>query len=170
MSIFLSRREKEFIDSITKELINDVIGQSIILFKVNGDYTNEDNIYGESSNKIFYPGVQFNSLIEELDPDIVTSERGLSQNREIELFAQKENLSDLDVFPEEGDFLYWDEQFFEITKVFQLKNLQGIPTKKITIKIEAKSADVSTVTVGITTTATYLILENDAINYIVLGD
>lgn len=147
MSIFLSDREKRFIDSITKELINDVIGQSIILYKINSEYTNNDSIYGESSEKVFYPGVEFNALIEFLDPDIVTSESGLSQKREIDIYAQKENLKDLDIFPEEGDFLYWDDQYFEITKVFQLKNLQGLPTKKITIKIEAKSADTSTITI-----------------------
>jgi hypothetical protein len=147
MSIFASSKERQFLDRITKEIINDVIQQSIVLFKINSEYMENDNIYGESSSKIFYPGTEFYALIEYMEPDIITSNVGLSQTRELIVYAQKENLKDENLFPEEGDFLYHDDQYFEITKVLDMKNFQGLPSKKITIQIEAKSADISTITV-----------------------
>lgn len=147
MSIFFTNKEKSFINSINTELIDNVIKQSIILHKINADYTDDDNIYGESSEKIFYPGIQFNALINFLDPDILTTDAGVGQEREIEVYCHRESLKKKDIFPEEGDFLYWDDQYFEVVKVFELKHLEGLPTNKHTIRLEAKSADVSTITI-----------------------
>ena len=147
MSKFLSRREKSFIDKITTELINSVIQQSAIYYKINSEYTDENDIYGESSSKIFYSGVSFYALIEFLEPEIFVSNQGLNQTREITIFAQKHYLSKLGIFVEEGDFIYWDNQYFEITKTLDIKNLHGLPDKKITIQIEAKSSDLSQVNV-----------------------
>lgn len=147
MSIFMSNKEKNFIDGITRELINDVIKQSIIFYKINSEYTRESNIYGESSTKVFYPGIKFNALIEFLEPEILATNSGLSQTRELIIYSQKQYLSDYSIFPEEGDFMYWDDQYFEITKVFDIKNLEGLPDKKINIQIETKSSDSSQINI-----------------------
>jgi hypothetical protein len=102
----MSNKEKNFIDGITRELINDVIKQSIIFYKINSEYTRESNIYGESSTKVFYPGIKFNALIEFLEPEILATNSGLSQTRELIIYSQKQYLSDYSIFPEEGDFMY----------------------------------------------------------------
>jgi hypothetical protein len=43
--------------------------------------------------------------------------------------------------------MYWDDQYFEITKVFDIKNLEGLPDKKINIQIETKSSDSSQINI-----------------------
>ena len=46
----------EFFRSISRELVDTVIQTAIVLFKVNV-YDSKVNIYGESLNKTWYPGV-----------------------------------------------------------------------------------------------------------------
>ena len=44
---FLPQKEIDIIDSMNEELIDEIVGQSVDIYKVNIERT-EDNIYGES--------------------------------------------------------------------------------------------------------------------------
>ena len=148
MSIFLTNKEINLINSINEELIEDIIAHSIRLFKINPEFTNSENIYGESSNKTFQPGLEFNALVNYLEPEITTTNvGGVGQNRKIEVYTHRKHLVDKSAVIEEGDYLYFDEQYFEITKVTEPQHIQGLPEYSHEIKIEAIGAGVSQITI-----------------------
>ena len=60
---FIPQKEIEFIDSVNEELIDEIIGQSVDIYKVSIDDTDE-NIYGESTTKYYEVGFRVNCLIE----------------------------------------------------------------------------------------------------------
>ena len=58
---FFSDRDVQVFDKFNKELIDQVIGQTCIVYKISGEETTT-NVYGESSTKyyeIFIWGFQF---------------------------------------------------------------------------------------------------------------
>ena len=67
---FVSQRDSLIIDQFNKELIEDVIGQECILYKINS-YNTKTNIYGESvgGGKNYNVGVQLPCIITASDID-----------------------------------------------------------------------------------------------------
>ena len=49
---FIPQKEIDMIDSMNEELIDEIVGQSVDIYKVNIERTNE-NVYGESSTKYY---------------------------------------------------------------------------------------------------------------------
>ena len=49
---FIPQKEINLIDSMNEELIDDVLGQFVDIYKVNVERT-EDNLYGESTAKYY---------------------------------------------------------------------------------------------------------------------
>lgn len=147
MSLFLSDKEIGLINSINEELINDIIKQSVIIYKVNPEYSVTDDIYGESNDKVFNPGASINALIRILDPEVMTSNQGLNHTRRIEVYIHHKSLSDVNILLNEGDFLYWDHEYFEITKGTNPQYIQGLENYKHQIRIEAVSAGVSQISI-----------------------
>jgi hypothetical protein len=45
---FIPKKEVDLIDSMNEELIDDIIGQSVDVYKISVENTN-DNVYGESN-------------------------------------------------------------------------------------------------------------------------
>ena len=98
---FIPQKEIRMIDSMNEELIDDIIGQTVDIYKVNVDRTNE-NMYGESSTKYYDKGFRVNCLIEYSDPDVLHEEYGTDVNANISMFFQRNNLASgsLNFFPE----------------------------------------------------------------------
>ena len=49
---FISQKEINLIDHMNEELIDEMVGQVVDIYKVNTQHT-KDNIYGESTTKYF---------------------------------------------------------------------------------------------------------------------
>ena len=63
MPKFVSERDVAFFKGIARELVDDFIQTALVLFKININET-KVNIYGESTNKSWYPGVEVFGLID----------------------------------------------------------------------------------------------------------
>jgi hypothetical protein len=61
MPKFLQARDIDLFKSIARELVDDVVQNTIVLYKINMNET-KVNIYGESLNKTWNPGVQLYAL------------------------------------------------------------------------------------------------------------
>ena len=51
---YFTRRDVRFMNSLNGELIQDIIEQIVVIFKINVSETNA-NIYGESMDKFYFP-------------------------------------------------------------------------------------------------------------------
>jgi hypothetical protein len=72
MPKFLVGRDIDLFKSIARELVDDVIQNTIVLFKINLSDT-KVNIYGESLNKTWHQGISMYALINK-DPSTINYE------------------------------------------------------------------------------------------------
>ena len=141
---FLPRKEFELINSMNEELIDEIVGQSVDVYKVNIEQT-DDNIYGESSTKYYDIGFRVNCLIQYNEPEINQDEFGADTTGDIELYFQRENLSSgsLKFAPEMGDIVYWNDFYWEIDGTTEPQLVAGHPGYKHQIKATAHIARLS---------------------------
>ena len=85
---FVPQKEFDLINSMNEELIDEIVGQSVDIYKVNVENTDE-NIYGESTTKYFDVGFRVNCLILYNEPEIIQDEFGPDKNASIEMYFQR---------------------------------------------------------------------------------
>ena len=89
-SRFFSNRDLSAFDKMTKELVNTVVAQECVIYKISGEHT-ETNIYGEASKgKIYEQGVQVNALIEAEDFAWDTDEFGPDTTQAVSLHFKEQ--------------------------------------------------------------------------------
>ena len=76
---FVPQKEVDLINVMNEELIDEIVGQSVDIYKVNVETTNE-NMYGESSTKYYDKGFRVNCLIQFNEPTIDQDEFGADLN------------------------------------------------------------------------------------------
>lgn len=132
---FFSTRDLKVINSFNSELLGDIIQTEIILYKMAADQT-KTNIYGESdpqTGKMFYPGVEVTCLIDRADINTSYDEFGSDRNQDV-VFKFRENMLKLvNIYPEVGDIIKFNERFHEIDNVVQEQFLGGIEDKSHSI-------------------------------------
>ena len=141
---FIPQKEIKFIDSINEELIDELIGQSVDIYKVNVTNT-EENLYGESTKKYYDVGFRVNCLILFDEPEINQDEFGADENASIEMYFQRNNLSSgsLNFYPEMGDVVDWNDHYWEINGTTEPQLIGGHPNYKHSIKATAHRARLS---------------------------
>ena len=80
MGLFGSYRDVRLFNLMNRELINEVIGISVDIFK-SALVDMDENLYGESINKVFFPGVRIACMIEVEDQEYQSEEFGLDINQ-----------------------------------------------------------------------------------------
>ena len=141
---FVPQKEINLINDMNEELIDEIVGQSVDVYKVNIDNTNE-NIYGESTTKYYDVGFRVNCLILYNAPTVTQDDFGVDLNADIEMYFQRENLSSgsLNFYPEMGDIVDWNEQYWEINSVTEPQLVAGHPKYKHSINAKAHRSKLS---------------------------
>ena len=141
---FIPQKEIDTIDSMNEELIDEIIGQSVDIYKVSIDNTDE-NVYGESTTKYYEVGFRVNCLILFNEPEIIQDEFGADTNSSIEMYFQRNNLSSgsLNFYPEMGDIVDWNNYYWEINGTTEPQLIAGHPEYKHNIKATAHRARLS---------------------------
>ena len=141
---FVPQKEIDLIDSFNEELIDEIIGQSVDIYKVSIDNT-EENVYGESTTKYYEVGFRVNCLILFNEPEITLDEFGADENADIEMYFQRNNLASgsLNFYPEMGDIVDWNGYYWEINGTTEPQLLMGHPNYKHSIKATAHRARLS---------------------------
>jgi hypothetical protein len=141
---FVPQKEFDLINAMNEELIDEVVGQSVDIYKVNVERTDE-NLYGESSTKYYDIGFRVNCLILYNEPEIIQDEFGADTNSSIEMYFQRENLSSgsLNFYPENGDIVDWNDFYWEINGTTEPQLFAGHPNFKHQIKATAHRSRLS---------------------------
>jgi hypothetical protein len=132
---FFSERDLKFIASVNGELMGDVIQTEVFIFKVCAAET-PINIYGESdpqAGKMFYPGVECTCLIDRADIDTTYDQFGSDRNQAVVFKFREDNLKLVNLYPEVGDIIQFNNRYHEIDNVVQEQFLGGIPDKSFSI-------------------------------------
>ena len=141
---FIPQKEFDLINSMNEELIDEVVGQSVDIYKVNIERT-EDNVYGESTAKYYDIGFRVNCLIDYTEPEIIQDEFGSDTNSNITMYFQRENLSSgsLNFYPETGDIVDWNDFYWEINGTTEPQLFAGHPGFKHNIVATAHRSRLS---------------------------
>ena len=121
---FIPQKEINLIDSMNEELIDDIIGQYVDVYKINIE-TTEENVYGESTTKYYDDGFRVNCLLNFIEPTIDQTDFGPDVNTAIEMYFHRTTLSEAGFFPEIGDIVDWNEHYFEINSVTEPQLVAG---------------------------------------------
>ena len=121
---FVPRKEVDLFDSFNEELIDEIIGQTVDIYKISIDDT-EENLYGESSTKYYDKGFRVNCLINFSEPEVIQDEFGADVNTSIEMYFHRTTLSEAGFYPEVGDIVDWNDFYFEINSVTEPQLIAG---------------------------------------------
>jgi hypothetical protein len=117
MALFGGSRDISLFNSVSKELINDIIQTEVGYYKFVLEKTTS-NIYGESMGKIFYEPVRIACLMKKEDQTWSSDEFGSDVDQTFDFRFLKEELKGINLVPEVGDILLFKNNFYEIdTKV-----------------------------------------------------
>ena len=141
---FIPQKEFDLINSMNEELIDELVGQSVDIYKVNVERT-EDNVYGESTAKYYDIGFRVNCLINYNEPEVTQDEFGTDVGGSMEMYFQRANLSSgsLNFFPEVGDIVDWNKQYWEINGVTEPQLVAGHPEYNHSINATAHRSRLS---------------------------
>ena len=123
---FIPQKEINLIDTMNEELIDEIVGQSVDVYKINIDNT-EENIYGESTTKYYDVGFRVNCLIQFNEPETLQDEFGADVNSSVEIHFQRSNLASgsLNFYPEVGDIIDWNKFYWEVDGVTEPTLIAG---------------------------------------------
>ena len=121
---FVPQKEVDLIDSLNEELIDEIVGQYVDIYKLSIDDT-EENMYGESTTKYYNKGFRVNCLIQFNEPETMQDDFGADLNATIEMYFHRTSLKEAGFFPEIGDIVNWNEMYFEMNSVTEPQLIAG---------------------------------------------
>ena len=146
MSKFLQTRDIEFFKSIARELVDDVVQNTIVLFKINMNET-KVNIYGESLNKTWYPGVQLYALYSKSPEDVVYEGFGPDMQQNITFKLDRMMCEEKNTYPEVGDIIFFDTSYYEIDNTNEIQFIGGNPDNNFSIVCDTFMVSKSTLNI-----------------------
>jgi len=136
MPKFVSDRDVAFFKGLARELVDDIIQSTIVLFKINLNET-KVNIYGESINKTWYPGVQVYAIVDQ-EPESARYEGfGLDTDQNVTFKLDRWMLEEKGIYPEVGDIIKWNEGYFEIDNTNEIQLVGGQPYNNFSVVCSA---------------------------------
>lgn len=116
MSIFGSQRDFALIRKMNRSLLQNIVQQEVGYYKISLEDT-QTNIYGEASTKVFNDPILLNCLITRGDQTMTADEFGGDLTRENSFAFLRDDLVDLQLVPEIGDIIMWQEDYYEVDNV-----------------------------------------------------
>ena len=124
--LFTGKKEKDFVKQVTDEVIERVIGQTVIYYPISLEHTNFHDIYGEAIDKNFLDPVRVYAMVKYESQNTTTTPLGVDRIEKISVAFHKRRLAeDQDLFVREGDFIQYGEHFYEILSLVEPKWLYG---------------------------------------------
>ena len=125
--LFTGRPERDLVKQVNDELIERVIGQTVVYYPIDIEHTNFHDLYGEAMRKTFLPPVRVHALVEfDGIKTKYTAGVGLDKDASITVHFHKRRLTeDQDLYVREGDFLLYGNLYYEIVTLEEPKQLFG---------------------------------------------
>ena len=139
---FVPQKEIDLIDSMNEELIDEIVGQAVDVYKLSIDDT-EENMYGESTTKYYNDGFRVNCLIQFNEPETLQDDFGADLNTTIEMYFHRTTLKEAGFYPEIGDIVDLNDIYFEINSVTEPQLIAGHPNFRHQIKAIAHRSRLS---------------------------
>tara|TARA_B100000674_G_C37659048_1_gene831605 strand:+ start:239 stop:727 length:489 start_codon:yes stop_codon:yes gene_type:complete len=132
--LFTGKKERDLVKQVNDELIERVIGQTILYYPISQEKTNYHDLYGEAIKKTFLPPVRVYALVDWEGSDTTSTNFGIDRNATITVHFHKRRLTeDQDLYVREGDFVQYGDDYYEIVTLGQPNELFGQTKHKMEI-------------------------------------
>jgi len=127
MARFVTQRDYEFMQHITREMIDDTMDVGVVLYKIVVESVRL-NIYGESQSKPRYTPVKVNAVVN-YNKNVVTSGDGFgtTQEQRVDFRFARRMLQEVNVYPEIGDIISYNNHYYEINNIQETQLIAGKP-------------------------------------------
>ena len=125
--LFTGKKERDLVKQVNDELIERVIGQTVIYYPIDVNTTNFHSLYGEAIKKNFLPPVRVHALVEfEGINTKYSTNIGLDKESSLTVHFHKRRLTeDQDLYVREGDFILYGKIYYEIVTLSEPKQIFG---------------------------------------------
>ena len=124
--LFTGKKEKDFVKQVNDEIIERVVGQTIIYYPVSLEHTNFHSLYGEAIQKNFLNPVRVYAMVKYDSQATKTTAMGVDRIESITVAFHKRRLTeDQDLFVREGDFVQYGDFLYEILTLEEPQWLYG---------------------------------------------
>ena len=113
MALFGGSRDISLFNTVSKELINDIIQTEVGYYKFVLEKTIA-NIYGESMGKMYYEPIRIACLINRNDQAWSSDDFGSDVDQTVSFNFVKKELKDINLVPEVGDIILFRNNFYEV--------------------------------------------------------
>jgi hypothetical protein len=133
--LFFGKKERDLVKQVNDELIENVIGQTIVYYPIDIVTTNYHNLYGEAIEKTFLPPVRVYALVSWNGLETTNADAlGLDKESSISVNFHKRRLTeDQDLYVREGDFVLYGDIYYEIMSLSEPRQLFGQTDHKLEI-------------------------------------
>ena len=139
--MFLGEKERNYAKQINDEIIERVVGQTVLYYPIDLKTTNFHALYGEAIEKSFLPPVRVYALVkwdgEETSTDLSVMDREATLTIN---FHRKRLTQDQNLFIREGDFILYASRYWEIVKLADPRLLFGQQEHKFEIRATCRKA------------------------------
>ncbi len=127
MARFVTQRDFEFIQHITRELIDETMDVGVVLYKIVVESA-KVNLYGESIAKPRYTPVKVNAIVNYNKNTVNTGDGfGINQEQRVDFRFARRMLQEVNTNPEIGDIIGYNNSFFEINNIQETQLIAGKP-------------------------------------------
>ncbi len=132
--LFTGKKERDLVKKINDEIIERVIGQTVLYYPISLEHTNFHPLYGEAIKKTFLPPVRVHALVQWQGIESTNTNIGIDKKSSIDVFFHKRRLTeDQDLFVREGDFVLYGTFLYEILSLDEPKQIFGQVDHKMEI-------------------------------------
>jgi len=124
--LFTGKKERDYVKQVNDELIEQVIGQTIIYYPISIEHTHFNSTYGEAVKKTFLSPVKVNAFVIWESEDVTTTNLGIDRIERIKILFHKRRITeDQNLFVREGDFVKFSDRYYEILTLMEPRWLFG---------------------------------------------
>jgi len=121
---FTSQQDYNLFLHFNKELVNTFIDVPVVLYKLN-IVESKKNVYGESSSKKWYRGVQVPCLVDRQLNTAVKDSQTINIEQVAEFNFLREECKLRNIYPEIGDIIDYNNLYFEINAINEIQLVAG---------------------------------------------
>lgn len=139
--LFTGKKEKDLVKQVNDEVIERVVGQSVVYYPISLEHTQFHEIYGEAVQKNFLNPIRVYAMVKYNSESTTTTPLGVDRIEKITVSFHKRRLTeDQNVFVREGDFVQYGEHFYEILTLSEPNWLYGQVESRFEITAECVRA------------------------------
>lgn len=143
--LFTGQKEKDLVKQVNDELIERVIGQTILYYPISLEATNFHPLYGEAIRKTFLPPIRVHVLVDWEGFKQTTNNFGVDNRPSITIkFHRRRLVEDQQLFVRVGDFALYGDNYYEIVSLNEPKQLFGQNENRFEIEAKCIKAREST--------------------------